>query len=209
MQYGMFYTTDKNQHGLPHDPFKSCVVPRPIGWISSISAKGIVNLSPYSFFNGVASDPPIVVYGSSGRTRFGDKDTLTNISETGEFVVNIATWDLRDAMNRSSASLPPDVDEFEYAGLEAAPSELVRPPRVKASPIHLECVHHQTIELPHDKPDTRNALVLGRVVGVHIDDSVLTEGLVDLHKVKPIARLGYLDYALVDTIFTMPRPKAP
>jgi flavin reductase (DIM6/NTAB) family NADH-FMN oxidoreductase RutF len=199
----MFYETSRNDHGLPHDPIKSCVVPRPIGWISTLSAAGGLNLAPYSFFNLVATNPALVMYASNGRTPYGDKDTLTNISETGEFVVNMATWDQRDEMFRSSAVLPPEVDEFAHAGLSTLPSKLVRPPRVAGAPIHLECIHHQTLELPHDDPGGRNALVIGRVVGVHIDDAVIQNGRVDLGLIQPIARLGYGDYARVDTIFSM------
>ncbi|MXX21806.1 MAG: flavin reductase family protein, partial [Rhodospirillales bacterium] len=114
----MFYRTDVNDHGLPHDPFKACVVPRPIGWISTMSPAGVHNLAPYSFFNGVATAPPMVMFASNGRQPHGAKDSLANVEETGEFVANLATWDLREAMNRSSAPLGPDVDEFAFAGLE-------------------------------------------------------------------------------------------
>jgi len=201
----MFYETD-GPHGLPHNPFKSCIVPRPIGWISSVSPDGVVNLAPYSFFNGVAETPPMVMYASGARVPAGDKDSLANIEATGEFVVNIATWDLREQMNQSSGAYPPEVDEMAVVGLETVPSRLVRPPRVKASPIHLECRHHQTVEIPCARPNARNAVVFGRVVGVHIDDAVLTDGHVDMAKVRPIARLGYMDYTRVDMVFTMERP---
>ena len=204
----MFYDTRSGGHGLPHDPFKSCIVPRPIGWISTLSLTGVVNLAPYSFFNGVASDPPMVMFASSGRQPHGPKDSLANCEATGEFVVNLATWELRDAMNQSSAPSRPEIDEMAAAGLEAAPSSLVKPPRVKAAPIHLECLTHQIVELPCDDPAGRNAMVLGRVIGLHIDDAVLTDGLVDLDKFRPIARLGYMDYTRVDLVFSMARPTA-
>jgi flavin reductase (DIM6/NTAB) family NADH-FMN oxidoreductase RutF len=205
----MFYETSRNDHGLPHDPIKSCVVPRPIGWISTRSAAGILNLAPYSFFNLVATSPALVMYASNGRTPYGEKDTVTNIAETGEFVVNMATWNQRSEMFASSASLPPQVDEFAHAGLETLPSRLVKPPRVAGAPIHLECVHYQTIELPHDDPGSRNVLVIGRVVGVHIDDAVIENGRIDLGRIHPIARLGYGDYARVDNIFSLGFSKAP
>jgi flavin reductase (DIM6/NTAB) family NADH-FMN oxidoreductase RutF len=134
------------------------------------------------------------------------KDSLVNCEATGEFVANLATWELRDQMNQTSAGVGPEVDEFTLAGLETEPAQLVKPPRVKAAPIHLECLYHQTVELPSDIPGTRNAIVLGRVIGVHIKDEVLTDGMVDMTKIKPIARLGYMDYTRVDTVFTMPRP---
>lgn len=204
----MFYETAQNDHGLAHDPIKSCVVPRPIGWISTISAEGVPNLAPYSFFNLVATNPTIVMYSSCGRTRHGDKDTVTNIARTGEFVVNMATWQQRDAMLASSEVLPPEVDEFQHAGLEALPSRLVKPPRVGGAPVHLECVHHQTLELPPSS-EGPNIVVFGRVVGVHIDDRMIEGGKLDVTKVLPIARLGYAEYARVEAVFSMrlaPRP---
>ncbi|MCG8361413.1 MAG: flavin reductase family protein [Kiloniellales bacterium] len=204
----MFYETRSNDHGLPHDPFKSCVAPRPIGWITTLDTEGRVNLAPYSFFNGVASDPPMVMFANNAPAARPAKDSLANCEATGEFVCNIATWDLREAMNRTSAPVPAGTDEMTLAGLEAVPARLVKPPRVKAAPIHLECLYHQTVELPCDAPGGRNAMVLGRVVGVHIDEAVLTDGLVDPTKFKPIARLGYMDYTLVETVFTMHRPSA-
>ena len=203
----MFYETATNRHGLPHDPLKSCIVPRPIGWISSLSRDGIVNLAPYSFFNGVASDPPMVMFASNGRQPHGAKDTVGNCEQTGDFVVNIATWDQREAMNRTSAPVGAEVDEFAYAGLEAEPSRLVAPPRVKGAPIHLECRHYQTIDLPCRRPGHRNAVVIGQVIGVHIDDGVITDGRVDLSKARVISRLGYMDYTRVDLIFAMDRPQ--
>jgi flavin reductase (DIM6/NTAB) family NADH-FMN oxidoreductase RutF len=204
----VFYETSKNDHGLAHDPIKSCVVPRPIGWISSISAAGVVNLAPYSFFNLVATNPTFVMYSSCGRAPHGAKDTVSNIEQTGEFVVNMATWDQREPMLASSASLPPEVDEFIVTGLGALPSRLVKPPRVAGAPVHLECVHHQTLELPPSK-DGRNTVVFGRVVGVHIDDRMIDNGKLDLTKVSPIARLGYLEYARVDHVFVMQAPVRP
>lgn len=202
----MFYQTDK-PHGLPHDPFKACIAPRPIGWISSLGTDGVANLAPYSFFNGVSSAPPVVMFASNGPQPHGPKDTITNIEATGEFVVNMATWDLRDKINATSASLKPDVDEFAAAGLTAEASMLVKPPRVAKSPIHLECIYLQTVELPSDDPVARNAMVLGRVVGVHISDRVLTDGLVDMTKIRPLSRLGYMDYAVIDETFSMARPE--
>ena len=178
----MFYKIG-GPHGLPHDPFKSCVVPRPIGWISTIGADGAVNLAPYSFFNAVATEPPMVMFSSNGKQAHGTKDSVANAEATGEFVCNMATWDLRDPMSQTSRPVPPEVDEFELAGLETQPSELVKPPRVKASPIHLECVYHQTLELPCDIEGGRNAICLGRVVGVHIRNEFLTDGKVDIARI--------------------------
>ena len=202
----MFYKIG-GPHGLPHDPFKSCVVPRPIGWISTIGADGAVNLAPYSFFNAVATEPPMVMFSSNGKQAHGTKDSVANAEATGEFVCNMATWDLRDPMSQTSRPVPPEVDEFELAGLETQPSELVKPPRVKASPIHLECVYHQTLELPCDIEGGRNAICLGRVVGVHIRDEFLTDSKVDIARIKPLARLGYQDYTVAEKVLILSRPK--
>lgn len=209
----MFYDTRTGKHGLPRDPFKACVVPRPIGWITTVNEAGVVNLAPYSFFNAVAGDPPVVIFAPGGRKADGppdgSKDSLANAERTGEFVCNVATWDLREEMNLTSAPAPAGVDESQIAGLEMVASELVKPPRVKASPIHLECRYLQTVDLPCDTPGARNAVVFGQVIGVHIDESVLTDGLVDMAKLKPIARLGYMDYCVVEEVFAMQRPEWP
>ncbi len=204
----MFYETASNDHGLPHDPLKSCIVPRPIGWISTLSRAGVVNLAPYSFFNGVSGDPPMVMFAAAAKSG-SLKDSVVNCQETGEFVVNIATWDLRREMNLSSASVGPEVDEMALAGLASAPSRLVAPPRVEASPIHLECRYHQSVDLPASRSGGANVMVIGRIVGVHIRDDVLTDGMVDVSKFRVIARLGYDDYTAVDSVFTIDRPVAP
>ena len=202
----MFYEP-KDGHGLPHAPFKSIVVPRPIGWISSVDAQGRVNLAPYSFFNAVASAPPIILFAPGGQHREGGlKDTIANVEATGEFVCNLATFATRDAMNTTSAAAPRSVDEFELAGLTPLPARLVTPPRVKESPIHMECRHLRTLELPSDNPDQPNHVVFGEVIGIHIDERVLIDGRVDVATIAPIARLGYMDYAVVEKIFTMNRP---
>jgi len=209
----MFYDTRSGEHGLPRDPFKACVVPRPIGWITTVNEAGVVNLAPYSFFNAVGGEPPCVVFAPGGRKADGppdgSKDSLANAERTGEFVCNVATWDLREQMNLTSAAAPAGVDEAEIAGLQMVPSQLVKPPRVKASPIHLECKYLQTVDLPCDTPGIRSAVVFGQVIGVHIDESVLTDGLVDMAKLKPIARLGYMDYCVVEEVFAIQRPEWP
>ena len=199
----MFYDPRLGDHHLPHDPFKSLIVPRPIGWISTISGDGVVNLAPYSFFNGVASGPAVVMFCPGGAAR---KDSLRNVQETGEFVVNVATDGQREQMNETSAVVGPEVDEFTLAGLEALPSRVVGPPRVAGAPAHMECRHLQTITLPSDNPQSPNLMVLGLVVGIHIDEAILPDGMVDMAKFRPIARLGYMDYTVVDNVFTMLRP---
>ncbi len=199
----MFYETAKRNHGLPHDPFKAIVAPRPIGWITTMNAEGAINLAPYSYFNGVSSRPPVVMFSSEGH-----KDSVTNAKETGEFVCNLATWDLREQMNATSATFPYGVNEMEKAGLKPAPSVLVKPPRVAASPCALECKVTQIVPLqylPGEAPETY--VVFGQVIGVHIDEQFIKHGLLDTAAMKPIARCGYHDYSLLDETFTMVRPR--
>lgn len=203
----MFYETG-NHHGLAHDPFKSLVVPRPIGWISSRDAEGIVNLAPYSFFNAVASEPPILMFASNGAHSEGSlKDTARNVQETGEFVYNVATWELREKMNATSAMVSRSTDEFALTGLTPAHSELVSPPRVAESPVHLECRYLQTVELPTENPERPNLVVFGHVLGIHIDESVIKDGMIDTTALRPIARLGYFEYTVVERVFSMRRPE--
>jgi len=200
----MFYDAVTNQHGLALDPFKALVAPRPIGWISTLSRNGVVNLAPYSFFNAVSEDPHFVMFASGGR-----KDSQRNAEETGEFVCSLATYDLREAMSKTSAAVGPEVDEMRLAGLTPAPSRLVAPPRVAESPVAFECRYWRTIELPgRDGAPSGHAIVLGQVVGVHIADEAIVGGKVDVTLLKPLARLGYGDYAVIDEVFTLPRPGA-
>lgn len=201
----MYYETDKNDHGLRYNPLKACVVPRPIGWLTTMSAGGVVNLAPFSFFNLLSYDPPFVMF-SAGRHEgdSGTKDSAANIRDTGEFVYNMATWAQKDQMNKTATILDRDVDEMAAAGLEPLPSRLVKPPRVKGSPIHFECRLHQMIALPGRKASGNHDLVIGHVIAVHIDDAALTsDGLVDVVKIRPIARLGYKDYISVESVFQM------
>ncbi|TPE48808.1 flavin reductase family protein [Amaricoccus solimangrovi] len=200
----MFYRPGLDPHGLPHNPFKAIVSPRPIGWISTLDAAGLPNLAPYSFFNAIADQPPMVAYSSTGGKGGGSegKDTVANIRATGEFVVNIVPMALRDAMNACSAALAHGVDEFEVAGLEKAPCEVVAPPRVRAAPASLECRLWRTIDLPGEA----NILVIGEVVGVHIDEAMLRDGIFDVTLYQPLSRLGYRDYAAVSEIFPLRRP---
>jgi flavin reductase (DIM6/NTAB) family NADH-FMN oxidoreductase RutF len=198
----MFYEQAKRDPSLRYDPFKAIVAPRPVGWITSMNAKGDVNLAPYSYFNGVSSRPAMVMFASEGQ-----KDSLAFIQETREFVCNLATWDLRDAMNATAAPLPRGVNEMQRAGLEPAPSRLVKPPRVAASPCALECklVKVVAMETADGKP-VDNHVVIGQVVGVYIDDRFIVDGILDTAAMKPIARCGYDQYAVVESVFSMTRP---
>jgi flavin reductase (DIM6/NTAB) family NADH-FMN oxidoreductase RutF len=194
-------------HGLPHDPFKAIVAPRPIGWVSTLGPDGVPNLAPYSFFNAIGDAPPMIAFSSSGR-----KDSLTNAEATREFVWNMATRPLAEQMNRSSAPVAADIDEFTLAGLAAAPSRLVAPPRVAESPASLECRVVQITQL-HDLDGAAidQWLVIGQVVAVHIRTEYLSDGLFDTAAARPILRAGYrADYAEVtpDAMFRMIRPAA-
>ena len=199
----MHYDPRINDHHLRHDPFTAIVVPRPIGWITTISPTGVVNLAPYSFFNAVASRPPYVMFSSAGV-----KHSQHHAEQSGEFVANLATWELREQMSATSADVGPDVSEPDIAGLEMAASIVVKPPRVKRSPVALECKYWQTIRLPAEGAGAIGySIVIGEVVNIYIDDAVIADGKVDLSAARPIARLGYLDqYTVVDTIFKMRRP---
>lgn len=201
----MFYEPDKDDHGLPFNPYKSIVVPRPIGWISTVSRDGVVNLAPYSQFNNLGYDPPYVMFSANSLPGSGRrKDSVRNAADTGEFVVNMATYELRNAVNITSQFLPPEVDEAALAGLEMIPGRLVKAPRVAASPVHLECKFHSSLALPGNAYDQVHHVVIGRVVGVHVRDDVFTpEGKLDVVKIRPLARLGYFDYTTVDSVFTM------
>ena len=190
---------------LPHDPFKAAIAPRPIGWVSTLSADGAVNLAPYSFFNAVCGAPPMIAFSSEGM-----KDSAAFAIETREFVWNMPTWDLREAMNATSASLARGENEFDHAGLEMAPSRMVAPPRVAATPCALECKVTNTVNLSdvHGN-DTDRHLVVGQVVGVHLDERYIRDdGILDVAAMRPIARCGYTaDYSVLDRLFQMERPR--
>ncbi len=199
----MFYQPDKRDRKLlPHDPFKAIVAPRPIGWVTSMSLKGEINLAPYSFFNGVNSHPNLVMFASEGR-----KDSVSFIEESGEFVCNLATYELREQMNTTSAPLARGVNEMVRAGLAPAPSRLVRPPRVAASPRALECKLTKIVPMTtFDGEPVDCHVVFGQVIGVHIDDRFIVGGLLDTAAMKPIARCGYDQYAVVEGVFSIQRP---
>lgn len=203
----MFYQPGVTPHGLPRDPFKSCVIPRPIGWISTVSRNGVHNLAPFSQFQNLTFDPPYVMFASNQTTTGRRKDTVVNTEQTGEFVWNMATYDLREAVNKSAEELPPEVDEFEIAGVTKAPSNIVKPCRVAESPVHFECRYHQTIRLPGNGTMGTVDIVFGRVIAIHVKDEVIgTDGKIDVLKIRPIARLGYHDYTSIESIFSMVIP---
>ena len=208
----MFFEPKKDNHGLPFNPFKACVVPRPIGWITTLSHTDIINLAPFSISNQLAYDPPFVFFSGSGAIDGVDaeprrKDSVVNAEVTGEFVYNMATYDLRNEVNLSSKHVPPDIDELEMCGLSAAPCKLVKCPRVLERPINLECKHHSTLTLPSNSPKGIHHVVIGEVIGMHINAAALTNGKIDWVKIQPLARMGYMDYTHVTEVFTMPGPK--
>ena len=207
----MYYETATNDHGLRYNPLKACVVPRPIGWITSLDTDGRVNLAPFSFFNMLSYDPPFVMFSAGVHEADGSrKDTVANVAATGEFVYNMATWAQKDQMNETAWIIERGVDEMAAAGLAPLPSRLVRPPRVQGSPVHFECRLHQIITLPGRTPSGEHHVVIGQVVAVHIDDDALTaDGRVDIEKIKPIARLGYKDYVCVEQTFRMEKKRTP
>jgi flavin reductase (DIM6/NTAB) family NADH-FMN oxidoreductase RutF len=191
-------------HGLPHDPFKAIVAPRPIGWISTRDRDGRANLAPYSFFNAVCDRPPMVAFSSSGY-----KDTIANVESTGEFVYNLATKALAAQMNQSSAAVPHEINEFTLAGLTEAACRMVEAPRVAEAPAALECRLIQIVRLNDlDGNSAEHYLAVGQVVGVHIDPRYLKDGRFDLAAADPIQRAGYLaDYVEMGKMFQMTRPK--
>ena len=205
MSDAIHFYEPRNGHGLPHDPFNAIVGPRPIGWISSHNAAGALNLAPYSFFNAFNYIPPIVGFAS-----IGYKDTLRNIEETGEFVWNLATRPLAEAMNQSCAAVPPDVSEFELAGLTPAASRVISVPRVLESPVAFECRRTQIVQLQGvDGAKVPTWLVLGEVVAVHIAKSLLKDGIYDTAAAGHILRGGGpADYFTVgpEQLFRMRRP---
>lgn len=198
----MIYSTALQDHGLPHDPFKAIVTPRPIGWITALSAKGEVNLSPYSFFNAVSSRPHIVMFASEEK-----KDAVTFAEETGEFTCSIVNKALAQQMNLTSAPLLRGTSEYGHAGLTMAPSGFVKPPRVAGCPAALECKLlsvQQLVDL--DGETVPRWMVLGQVVGIYMDDALIRDGRFDTAAANPIARCGYADYAEVDHLFSITRP---
>ncbi len=204
----MHYRPGKEHHGLPHNPFKAIIAPRPIAWVSSLDKDGRVNLAPFSFFNGVSDAPPMVMF-SVNEKKIGvdqSKDTLANVRATKEFAVGIVSWDLRDAMNATSGHYPAGEDEFDLAGLTKAPCLEIAPPRIADAPATLECRLHQIVKLPEDHAGEGNSVIFGLVVAVHLRDDCIHDGIFDLTRHQPVARCGYKDYAVVREVFQMTRP---
>ena len=199
----MFYKPEDG-HGLPHNPFNAIVTPRPIGWISTRGTDGQDNIAPYSFFNAVAYVPPQVMFASTSAKddRDGTKDSVANIRDTGFFCVNIVEYAMRDVMNKSSDPWERDVDEFELAGIERTECETVPCSRVANAPAALECKLTQIVQLPGEA----NFTVFGEVTGIHMRDDCLVDGIFDVLRFNPLARMGYRDYSVVREKFSLKRP---
>ncbi len=199
----MFYRPEDG-HGLRHNPFNAIVTPRPIGWIATRGADGSENLAPYSFFNAVAYVPPQVMFAStSAKPDRGDtKDSVANIRETGVFAVNVVEFAMRDVMNETSGPWEREVDEFDKAGIERAECDVIPCSRVVGAPATLECRMTQIVTLKGES----NFLVLGEVVGVHLRDDCVVDGMFDILKYQPLTRLGYRDYSRITEVFSLKRP---
>lgn len=202
----MFYEP-KDGHGLPYNPFKAIVAPRPIAWVSTLSEDGVPNLAPFSFFNGVSDVPPIVMFSCAPPTPSQNKDTRANCLATKEFVIHVVAHEMRDAMNISSGGFPAEVDEFEAAGLTKAPSTLIKPPRIADAPVAMECKLHDSLPLPGPNGEPGYTVIYGEVIGVHIAEAALKDGKLDVASYSPLARLGYHDYSAVFETFTLVRPE--
>lgn len=199
----MFFEPHLRNHGLPHDPFNALVSPRPIGWISTRARDGRPNLAPYSYFNALASNPWLVMFSASH-----EKDSVAFAEESGEFVASFVGADLLEQMIASSVDAPRGYSEFQYAQLTPEPGRLVAAPRVKEAFAALEC---RVTEIWRPKsihnPGHSPFVVCGEVIGIHIDESILTDGQVDMAKARPVSRLGYLDYAITSEVFSRVRPR--
>lgn len=203
----MYYEPGRTPFNLPYNPFKACVVPRPIGWIATVSAEGRHNLAPFSQFQNIAYDPPMVMVSANNRPDGTLKDTIRNIRDTHEFVWSMATYAQREQVSASAQEFPHGVDEFEVLGIRSAPATLVRARRVADSPAHFECRVRQVVDLPGNTPEAHTHLVIAEVIGIHIEDGYITQdGRFDVLRARPLARLGYLDYTSVESCFELQIP---
>lgn len=199
----MFYIPENRDPSLPHDPIKAIVAPRPIGWISTLSKDGIANLAPYSFFNAVGGNPPMLMFASEGF-----KDSARNAADTGEFVFNYASKSLSEQMNNSSSNAPSGISEFDHYNIEKADSKIVAAPRVAEANAAMECKVTSVIETNDVEGNLTGAvIIIGQVVGVHIKDEVIRDGRFDVNLAEPVSRLGYMDFGLTSDLHEMLRPE--
>ena len=204
----MFFATVDGMRPAPlrHNPLNALVSPRPIAWVSTVNAQGVANLAPYSYFNAVSAEPPYVMFAPNAKVPGLPKDTWANLCEVPEFVVSLVAERAAAAMNATSAPFAPGVDEFAACGVAAAPCRLVRPPRVAEAPAALECRVYRTVALPAGADGRDSHVVIGEVVGIHLDDALIVDGRVDERRLAPLARLGYLNYGTLGSIFALARP---
>ncbi len=201
----MFYETNLNNHGLKYNPFKSCIVPRPIAWISTLSKNATINIAPYSYFNAVSDIPPVIMFSSSKKLDGDDKDSIRNIKNNQEFVVNICSYEDRFKLSNSSAPLPYGESEADAFEIGVEKSHMIDTPRIKSAKIALECMFIKKESLIVNEKAISADIVFGHVVGIYIDDAIIEDGKVSIAKLGAISRLGYDEYALIDNIFSMPR----
>lgn len=204
----MYFETAAGMRPAPltHNPFNALVMPRPIGWISTVDGTGRPNLAPYSYFNAVSSEPPYVMFAPNSGAPGKDKDSYLNLLEVPEFVAHVVSGANGKAMNASSAPLPRGMSEFEHCGIPSLPSRLVRPPRVASALAAFECRVFRIVDLPRTPDGRDNHVVIGEVLAIHIDDAVIVDGLVDEHLLEPLTRLGYMNYGTLGEVFEMQRP---
>lgn len=204
----MFYVPGSPDQPLKQNPFKAIVVPRPIGWITTLNEEGGVNLAPYSFFNAIAESPPCVMYASTLQNcGAASKNTLRNIERTGEFVVNVASSELREAVRSSATALPYGESELSAAGLSSSPSSVIATPRVAEARAALECRLLQSMVVPGTGGRHQASAVFGQVVAMFIADDIVADGIVAPHLLKPLCRLGYDHYAVLEEVFRMDVPQ--
>ncbi len=215
MYYDSETTLPRDQASLPFNPFKALIAPRPIGWVTTLAPDGTVNLAPYSYFQAVADSPDIVMFSATPQFsttengiafRKERKDSEANATASGEFVCNLVSLDLAEAMNLTSAHHDSSVSEPEVAGIDMVPSERVAPPRVAAAPAALECIVVDSHPVKHRNGEHRYHLTFGEVVGIHINDAFIRDGRVDTVAMQLVTRMGYDEYAVLDKAFTMSRP---
>lgn len=208
-------TAQAGAGGLPFNPFKALVAPRPIGWVSSLNSEGVINLAPYSYFQAIADNPDIVMFSATPQLQATEKGigfkesrkhSQSNALTGGDFVCNLVTMELAEAMNATSAHLPANVGEAEHAGIEMVPSLRVSPPRVAASPAAIECVFLESRPVPRRGGDHIYHMVFGQVVGIHINDEFINDGIVSTSAMRLLTRMGYDEYAVLETSFSMTRP---
>lgn len=201
----MFYETKLNNHGLKYNPFKSCVVPRPIAWVSTISENKTINLAPYSYFNAISDIPPVIMFSSANHAKNETKDSMRNILTMVEFVVNICSFEGKNKMHQSGSALAYGVSEADAFDIQMSDSHLINTPSVQSSKIAMECQLIKTEKLVIENHPVSSTIIFGHVIGIYIDNQIIEDGKISIAKLKPVARLGYDEYCVIETVFSMSR----